>query len=195
MQSKIASLPASSENYDKDIDNIYAELEGFREELDNVLIEVSDMLAAWEETQQVAQEEAAELITTEWELDAWIDYVIPQGKVGDVSVEVKSRSIDDEDNYTITLVITNTYDVIIQPASITLTFRPDDKVAVSDDVDIYSSASPNLDWNVDILRTTDKLCKKIQAVADIPTGRLTIPAQIDTIPGTVQCKVEFDLVY
>lgn len=208
LQSKIASMPAATQanNYDGDINAIqnnisaiYSELDDIRTEMQDVLTDIDDMLAEWEielEARLAEEEELinAEPVTTTWIPEAWVDYAIPAGEFGQILTDVQVRRIEDEDDYIIILIIYNSYAVDIQPTSITLTFKPDDKVPVSDDTDVYSS-NPYLNWNIDIMRTNDQLCKRIQAVADVPKSRLVIPAKVESTPGFIQYRVELSLVY
>jgi len=116
LQSKIASLPTSSGgNYDadiaalqKDIDNTYAEMENFSDELDNTLAEVDDMLTDWEEEQadneeQTSNTDTATDDTTRWSLNVWTDYE----SINLLEVDLDSNRIEDEDDYTIWLLLYN----------------------------------------------------------------------------------------
>ena len=100
-------MPASSGNYDKDIDNLYAVIDSLSEELDNVLADVDDMLASWEEEQATntntnsnSNSNPATSDTTRWSVDAWTDSNL-------VIVEVDSKRIEEEDIYTLYLNLYN----------------------------------------------------------------------------------------
>ena len=114
LQSKLASLPASSEgNYDTDIENIYAELENIYEELDSVLADVDAMLENWEDEQVSTDANGTDTNgtnttddvddTTRWSLDVWTDYE----SYNLLDIDVDSKKIEDEDDYTIWLLLTN----------------------------------------------------------------------------------------
>jgi len=106
LQSRIASLPASSGNYDADIDSLQAQIDDMQMQLDDILIEVNDTLAAWEEVQkEQADATTPDLAeTTKWDLDVWTDYE----SFDLLEASLDCETIEDEDDYTIWLVLNNT---------------------------------------------------------------------------------------
>jgi len=96
-------LPTSSgNNYDADIENIYAEIESLSEELDNVLANVDDMLAEWEAEQEAIEANNTEATdeTTRWTAEPWVDSTLAEAYL-------QYSRIEDEDDYTMSLYLTN----------------------------------------------------------------------------------------
>jgi len=124
LQSKIASLPTSSGNYDgdiealrADIDSLYTNLDDLHTELYDILDEVDTMLADWEEVQTTNTNTDTDAIgtTTRWSLDAWTDY--DSFKLLDIDLD--SKKIEDEDDYTIWLLLYNDSHATINESSTT----------------------------------------------------------------------------
>lgn len=159
MQSKIASLPTSSgNNYDADIEafqgdieNIYAEIESFCEELDNVLADVDDMLIEWEERQADNEEQTdntdtnVNSETTRWNLNVWTDYE----SFNLLEADLDSNRIEEEDDYTIWLLLKNMNHRTINEKDTTVPVEGEGNIAIGkDDGYLYYSTNDKTLWEV-----------------------------------------------
>ena len=199
LRDKLASLPAPSGDYDEDIAALQEDIamlqediDALREELYDTLAEVDATLAEWEEKQ--ATTNTATSAVTRWSVDAFVD-----ADNVDVLVEC-SKTIKEEDDYTIWLYLTNTSDIDIPIKEIGVTFSPKsgDRVIVDTEAILLENATPPYwDWDIGVkTRKTDGTCVRIDADADV-RYTLPVPDKFDNEgkPVPESFKLTFELVY
>ena len=207
MQSKIASLPASSGgNYDDDIDNLYAEIESIREELDTTLLTVEDMLAKWEEEQVTTNEEQSNT-TTRWGIECSSSYSSSEIKIDWYS---SPSRIEEADIYKIRLTIYNSkVDAIGNPVEIKdlyididLTPNSGDEVFVNGkNTYLDTIQSPYYWWDMDVVtRGENEYTRRISFVSE----KITAPAAtsitkedgtVEITPSEIILTLELELEY
>lgn len=185
-------MPASGNSTDysgdiaalqSDIDNIYSQFEEIQNQIDDVLSQVDDTLTAWEEAQET-DEEPSELVseTTRWDVE-----LVANNINATLDYEVRPSRIEDEDIYDINIQVTNGTAAALVDVILTIYLMPRDSTSlVSKDTDIYSRATPMLNWSIDIITKSNGAARRIECTS----GKFTVPANSSVVLST-----EFELIY
>ena len=194
-------MPESGGDYDADIEDLQMQL-------DDILVDVYETLAAFEEKQEEQEKQADETATetdetTRWDLEAWTDHE----SFGSVEIALSNKKIEDEDDYTIYLGIWNRTGTLanawdyepVEIKEIVVDFMPNsgDRVIINKDhIDFYGEGYSPFDWDIEVKTRTDGTCKRIQVTTE---DKYTLPAPadgtIDTDVDLVEFKLTFELAY
>lgn len=114
LESKVASLPSSGGDYDGEIESLYAEIEALNERIDNIMADVDDAIAAFEEEQTNDNGSSGSSGSCPTESVRWIfdtpEIVWTTGSPDPtgITVDIDQDRIDESGLYDVTVGIFNT---------------------------------------------------------------------------------------
>ena len=158
-------------------------MDNLQTQLDDVLIEIDERIAAWEEEQQAVEEEEEAAINVKWSHDIEANYLETDVRID--YWQTPSR-MESEGDYTIKVTLTNLKIEAITDYELYITYTPNGKPYVDNNSTFLDTInSPYTLWDTEIV-TRDEYCRRISCSSE----KIKLNASEE-----LQLKLEFVLTY